>query len=100
MMPENPLQVTIDTSEFDEFIQKYPAAFDRMMQLTALELIRNLGIEAPTKTGRLAGSWILTKIREMAYGISSRIPYRFWINYGTEPYEIVPSVKQALYFYW
>ena len=98
-MPKPPLSMSINAKELEEFERAFPGAMDRMIELTALELLKHIGKEAPKKTGALAGSWQVAHMGKNSYGLSSRMPYRWFVQRGTPPHTI-EAKGSALYFYW
>jgi len=77
----------------------------RAVELTALEVWGNIGREAPTDHGRLAGSYDVHHVGRFAYGIHSNVEYRWYVHEGTGLYgphkqRIYPRRAKALKFYW
>lgn len=101
-----PVIISIDDSEFRKTVKRFPDALEKAIQLTALELHRNIVIEAPrgtSKTGnrrqsRLAGSWKPQKISKLSWGLSSNVVYRLMVQTGTKAHDIRPKTKKVLRF--
>ena len=73
-------------------------AIPRALQLMATEVWGNIGREAPTNEGRLAGSFELFKIDELTWRIATAVEYASYVHEGTPPHEIVPLHAQALFW--
>jgi len=81
----------------------FPRAVDRAIELTATDVKSNIGKEAPFDEGKLSGSYNMTKLGFAAYGIWSRVKYRWWVHEGTGIYgphkqRIFPVRAKALRF--
>ena len=109
-MPEN-IQLVIDTSGWDKTVKEFPNILEKAIQLTALELHRNIVIEAPkgtrgatdtdpgvSRTSRLAGSWHPEKISKLEWGLWSNVVYRMMVQTGTKAHDIRPKNAKVLRF--
>lgn len=73
-------------------------AMEKVVELTAMTLWRNLGIESPVKKGKLQGSWRVTPAGRLRWHLGSTTKYRWFVNDGTRPHIILPTRKRALSF--
>jgi hypothetical protein len=95
---------TIKENELKELAEvRFPNTVDRVIQITASALRGEIGREAPVDEGLLAGSYNLKRLGYAAYGIWSRVKYRWWVHEGTGIYgphkkPIVPVRAKALRF--
>lgn len=92
------ITVEIDDHEWKESIKSFPDVFARAIELVALQLHGDIKRESPVDQGRLQGSWQLTKINALEYGISSNVIYRWMVNDGTPAHRIEPKDAKALHF--
>ena len=104
-------EITVDDSSIRKMAKQFPSALEKAIQLTALELHRNIVIEAPkgtrgatdtdpgvSRTSRLAGSWHPEKISKLEWGLWSNVVYRMMVQTGTKPHDIRPKTKKVLRF--
>lgn len=91
------IELEFKDEELVELVRRFPGALGNMMRMTAAELHGNIREESPVKTGRLAGSWQLTPLGPLSYGIGSDVVYRF--GPPTPPHEIRPVHAKALHFF-
>lgn len=73
-------------------------AVEEVLRLTALNVWGEAKREAPVDYGRLRGSIELEKLDELSYRMYSGVRYVLAVHEGSDPHEIVPAVKQALYW--
>jgi hypothetical protein len=92
------IEVTVDNSGLMEIVDRFPGVVERAIELTATEVHGNIRQESPIDHGRLAGSWQLQELNPLAYGISSEVEYRFYVNDGTPAHDIEPKSAKALAF--
>lgn len=97
-MSDVTLTFHIDQSELDQLGDRGKRAVDRAIELIATEVWGNIAREAPIDTGRLAGSWKLSRIGPMSYSIATNVIYASYVHEGTSPHTIVPVNKAALWW--
>ncbi len=80
-------------------------SFERALKYIAVCVWGEMGKEAPTDRGRLAGSFDLKKLRKFAWGIYSGVLYSIFVHEGTgmygpigQPYFVAPVTKKALHW--
>ena len=80
-------------------------SLERALKYIAVCVWGEMGKEAPTDHGRLAGSFDLKKLRKFAYGIYSGVLYSIFVHEGTglygpvrQPYWVEPVTKKALHW--
>ena len=89
------IDITVDTSGLMEIVDRFPGVAERAIELMATEVHGNIKEGSPKgKHSQLAGSWQLQEINPLAYGISSKVEYRFMVNDGTPAHDIEPRDKQ------
>lgn len=84
--------------DFERFIRTARRAISLVFKYTATEIWGNIRKEAPVDHGRLAGSFQLEKIDDLAYRIKSGVEYAYHVHEGTDPHVIEPKNKKALYW--
>ena len=75
------------------------------LKYMATDVWGNIRRFAPTDQGRLAGSFTLEHMDELAYRISSNVHYAMFVHegtgiYGPKRHPIVPVNAKALKFFW
>lgn len=75
-----------------------PKALENAIEFTALALWQGIGEEAPTRHGRLGGSWRVRKVGKMNWTLGSNVLYRWYVNDGTKPHVIRAKRGKALAF--
>lgn len=73
-------------------------AIQRSTELTALELLRNIGIESPVDHGRLQGSWNVRQVGDLTWSVYTNVEYAAAVMEGSGPRTIVPVAARALRF--
>ncbi|MDI6840437.1 MAG: hypothetical protein QMD71_06300 [bacterium] len=91
--------------DVDRLLEATREALVLAIKYTATEVWGNIRKEAPVDHGRLAGSFQLSQLDEMAWKIWSGVHYALHVHEGTgihgptgQPYEIRPVNKKALYW--
>ena len=104
------LEFDFDDAGFRALLEKIPRVAAGVLKYTATDLWSNIRREAPTDHGRLAGSFALSKVGDMAWRIQSGVAYAMAVYSGTgtrgdtslgasgRPYDILPRAKKALYW--
>lgn len=92
------LEAEIPMEEINKLVESGKRAVSRAVELMAIEVWGNIGREAPTDTGRLAGSFELSQIEELAWCITTMVGYAPYVHEGTEPHEIRPVRAKALFW--
>ena len=92
------LEAEFPVEELNTLVEAGKRAIPRAVELMAIEVWGNIGREAPTNTGRLAGSFELSQIEELAWCIATTVDYASYVHEGTEPHEIRPVRAKALFW--
>jgi len=96
-MPET-IELTFDTGGWDKTVAAFPHVLEKAIQMTALELGRNIRTEAPIDQGNLRGSWQLSQLGALEWALNSKTKYRWMVQTGTKAHEIRPVNAKALHF--
>ncbi len=104
-MTEVNYTIEYNPDDLERFAILVKSSYTRAVELCAIEMWRNLGIEAPVDKGRLAGSFQLEKQSDLIYRIVSGVEYALYVNRGTGiygPYQtpIRPVTAKNLVFAW
>lgn len=104
-MPNPPIEYTVEFNDDDitRLTELARGIFSRATELLAQEVWGNIGREAPTDHGRLAGSFMIEAMNEFDWRIYSNVEYSLWVHEGTGVYgprgqPIVPVTASVLVF--
>lgn len=97
------VSLDIDDESLDRLGESGRRAIHRAIELMATEVWGNVAREAPVDTGRLAGSFQLSPMGQLAYRVSSDALYASYVHEGTGLFGpsnsmIVPNRAQVLVF--
>jgi hypothetical protein len=91
--------VTYDTSKVRRLAHPvFTYALAGSLKDVALSLWAYIGQEAPTRHGRLAGSWRARQAGPLTWTLGSPVLYRWYVNDGTKPHIIRPRRAKVLAF--
>ena len=89
------IELTIDTSKYEELGTKMPEVRKRGLNYTTQYMIERLQFHSPIDTGFLKG-WFRYRESDSLVDIRSPAQYAIWQDQGTGP--ITPKNKKALYW--
>lgn len=91
------LTYEIRDNRLPELIERGRDALEEVVKKTAVELQRNVAIEAPVDEGKLAGSWLI-RGGGLEYWVYTNTEYAQMVAEGTRPHVIVPVSASVLVF--
>jgi hypothetical protein len=71
-------------------------AVDPNMRVKANEVRDDVAEKSPRLTGRLAGSWQVSKHSDASYEVTSDVPYAPYVEYGTRTMRGAHMVGRAI----
>lgn len=92
------MEIEVNSGGLDNLVARFGQALGWYMRTVAQEFWGNLAEESPVKSGNLAGSWQLSQISPLEWGIRSGVGYAGYVWEGTKPHEIMVKNKAALRF--
>ncbi len=95
--------VEIDLGALEVLIDKGIEAISKGVELATIDLWGNIRAEAPVDEGRLAGSWELTPVDDLEWRIGTNVLYALYVQEGTGVFgpggsPIVPVSASVLRF--
>jgi hypothetical protein len=74
--------------ELRDILQRAYNVASIALDLTAMELYRNVKIESPVDHGRLQGSWEIEQVDEFTYRLYTNVEYALAVHDGAKAHEI------------
>jgi len=98
-------EVEFNQEDLKRYLDLVGQVFARATENLAKDVWGNIGREAPTRHGKLAGSFNLERLDEYSWMISSPTEYALFVHEGTGIYgpvgqRIVPKRARFLVFEW
>ena len=98
-------EIEFNDEEVRQLAALTKGAIRRAQELTAQEVWGQIGREAPTDHGKLAGDWTIEAVGETDWRIYTDTEYALWVHDGTGVYgprgtPIVPRTATHLVFEW
>lgn len=80
------MKLEIKVEELKPLEPRFKKVAKRTVELTSLELQRNLKMLSPVDHGRLQGSWVIFQTGELQRTVKSSAKYAIFVNDGTGIY--------------
>lgn len=92
------VMIDVKTSSINPLTPQFQEAMKLVVNETTVRLKAELQKNSPVKEGLLQGSWFLSETSDYRNVISNSREYADYVDKGTQPHDILPKDKKALYW--